>query len=256
MVIRPNMSRKEVEGTKAFKQYRSHNVAHVLDTFDLHVDPVDESIAQWLLKDGFYEAWITSWFTKVIEPDWNCLDVGASFGYYTGVLSCLAPEGKVVAVEPHPETVKMLNRSKKDNGWENVEILPYAVGEFDRTMNLVVPVTAQGGASFTVFKPELGKTVKFPVEVKRLDDITDIEFDFVKLDIEGYEPAAMRGAERILSNNPLIAIEVLGGFASKDFVEYLFDNYNVWNISVNGEYEDTTPETVMASEWAMLAIRK
>jgi FkbM family methyltransferase len=44
-----------------------------------------------------------------IKEDWTVLDVGSEFGYYaikTGLL--VGKGGKVLAIEPHPETCKLL----------------------------------------------------------------------------------------------------------------------------------------------------
>jgi FkbM family methyltransferase len=251
--IKRNMSRKDIESLFP-RGSDDGQWAKVLGSYELLVDPQDESIAKHLLKDGYWEAWVSSWMTRVIQPHWNCLDVGASYGYYTGLLNNLT-SGKVVAIEANPTIVEKLNRSKVRNAWDRVEIIGAAAGRRNDTIELFVPDIYTGGGSFSVFREELGKTSSYIVDVKRIDDLVTGNFDFIKLDIEGYEEEAMAGATRVLSSSPLIAIEILSGEHSREFIDYLFNNYSVTNIGYDGTEEKVVREQVYSAGWSMLALR-
>ena len=250
-----NMSRDQIElMSRRSKQQRPESMTHVLGSFDLFVDEDDQSVARWLMSDGFWESWITSWFTKVLEPDWNCLDVGASFGYYTGVCATLAPEGKTVAIEANPKTADLVSKSIIWNGWQDrVSVLSAAASNKYGTASLHVPGSNQGSAS--IMRTFGDDYPSFAVEVPTipLDSRLDDDFDFIKFDIEGAEPLAMEGMVGILSNNPLIAIEVVG--TQTDFINYLFDVYDVTEIGTNGDEMVVTRADIHKKVWAMLVLR-
>ena len=59
----------------------------------------------------------------------NFIDVGANIGYFSCLMSFLAgPAGRVLAVEPEPGNLKLLESNVECNHLTNVEIHACAVG--------------------------------------------------------------------------------------------------------------------------------
>lgn len=131
------------------------------------------------------------------------VDVGANIGSYT-VLASGACGAKTVAIEPDPITVKHLERNIAENNLENfVMIRQMAVGN------------SSGSVAFTYGKDTTNQVAKpdelnvQSVPISRLDEILHgLKPTLIKLDIEGYEAEALRGAKRTLENNSLIALLV------------------------------------------------
>jgi FkbM family methyltransferase len=138
------------------------------------------------------------------------------------------PGGRVVAIEPNPSNASIIKTNVDINHLDNIEILNVAVGEEKGRLNLSI----KNSNSFLT--KEKGP-LTIPVEVITLDSLSDIRPDFIKLDVEGADVLALRGAKNILKSYPKIAIEVhkdsLTSF-STTLDELLslvdFDAYDCW----------------------------
>ena len=74
----------------------------------------------------FHEEEILEHFTPK-EGD-IVVDIGAAFGFYTILSSkMIGPKGKVIAIEPQPESFQMLNSNIKLNKLSNVKTLNCAI---------------------------------------------------------------------------------------------------------------------------------
>ena len=140
-----------------------------------------------------------------LGPGDVCLDVGANVGVMTFLASTLVgPSGRVIAVEPNPDNVQLLCRGILVNGCTNVEVFPLAASDRRAVFRL------SGRSNTELLAPGL------PVEPGRLaqsvvldDAFPDIaRLDMVKLDIEGHEPAALRGMQRLMTTHrPTLLVE-------------------------------------------------
>jgi FkbM family methyltransferase len=126
------------------------------------------------------------------------VDIGAHVGFYTVRLAKTCRH--VHAVEPNPESIKILEQNLRLNGISNVTVHPYAVGATPSASTLYMADTN------TTLYPRHGvKTAT--VQVKTLDTLIE-ECHLVKIDIEGYEEQALQGAKRLITHvKPIWAIE-------------------------------------------------
>lgn len=136
------------------------------------------------------------------------LDVGANRGYYAYHLAKVFR--RVEAFEPNPAVLGPLRAW----GAANVGIHGVAVSCTEGEMELFVPVVngvrQPGWASFD--RDNLPGAHDFEVirvPVRPLDAFGFRGVSFVKMDVEGHEPAALRGAERTLrESRPVVLLEV------------------------------------------------
>lgn len=150
----------------------------------------------------------------------TAIDLGANIGAYTKILSSLTgPTGRVVAVEPVPETFDCLTRNVQVLRMMNVTPMNAAVSDRSQIVTVEVPENEFGGPYFTrarVVKDEEGQacTSRFVrVHSMTLDEITSAEerVAFIKCDIEGHELQCLAGAESVIAkHHPAWLIEVWG----------------------------------------------
>jgi FkbM family methyltransferase len=193
-------------------------------SFNIVLDPtknagVDEIIAQ----DGFWEKDLSLQFTKHIKEGDIFFDIGANIGYHSLFVSALLKNtGKVYAFEPLSYLCEQLHKSVEVNGFSNVEICNFGLAEKDDTQILHVREENTGGSSLFSF-PEMDKfKVKETEKVilKKLDNFFDhtVKVDLIKIDVEGYEFEALKGAENILKQNlPIIFMEFSPVFYIQDY---------------------------------------
>jgi FkbM family methyltransferase len=144
----------------------------------------------------------------LIEPGMVVADVGANVGLLT--LACAVatgPSGRVLAFEPEAGPRAQLMKTRHLNGLRWVDVHDLAVGAKTevKTFN-VSPVI--GHSSLYALPEEDGAGREIAVQVTRLDDVIakGARLDVVKIDVEGAELDVLSGMDRILKENPDIAL--------------------------------------------------
>lgn len=160
----------------------------------------------WYGKPGTSEA--NNAYLDLIKPGDYVMDCGANEGYTT-VLAALKAgrSGRVLAFEPAPHNRQPIEINLAINGFNNVQVLQTAVG-------------ADHGVR--AFAGERVVDAETTVPVMALDEFETFEPDVIKIDIEGFELKALRGAEQILrKSKPHIFLEAhLHGPTGVDMRDY------------------------------------
>ena len=147
---------------------------------------------------------------RVLRPDSNCLDIGASTGALLQSMCDLAPQGRHFAFEPRPEAAEEL-QSRFPRVTVHAVALAAETGVAPFT--LVVSNPAYSGLKPRRYdRPEQLQTIEVPV--RRLDDLVppDLDVAFVKIDVEGGEVGVLQGGMSTLRRcRPVIAFEHGGG---------------------------------------------
>jgi len=144
---------------------------------------------------------------STLGPGATVVDVGANAGCFTLLASKLVGDsGRVVAVEPVPDFRECLELMCESNKLGNVTIVPEAVGENEGTLTL--GISWRIGAHSAKFR-DTTRTVTVPMTsvdavVKRIG----LErVDFIKMDIEGMEADALRGAAHTIEDHiPFLSV--------------------------------------------------
>jgi FkbM family methyltransferase len=155
----------------------------------------DLSVAPHLVMDGYWEMWNSICLAKRIKPGWRCVDVGASWGYYTLLLSDLVgPHGRVVALEPNGNVFPLLEHTMRLNGRDKlVSLINEAAGAAPSPKaQLWYDLRDLGGATLATTRSFYAE-----VTVSRLDEIVGFA-EFVKLDGQGCEPEIFSGMSKLL----------------------------------------------------------
>lgn len=212
-------------------------IADAVIGFFIHSD--DLLLSPWLILSGLYETAITNFFLNNLNPNSRCVDVGANFGFFTCLMGRFCPEGKVLGIEPILDIYELLRDNIYVNGLQDrARARNNAVGASSGMLQLYRRIHRSGNTS--IFRvPEalleaLGEpeTEPFQVACLRIDDLLpefDGRIDFIKIDVEGAEPLAIRGASRTIAANPHLKIVMewspgqiqAAGFKIDEFVDDL-----------------------------------
>lgn len=169
----------------------------------------------WVL--GTYEPHVLQSLQKYLKKGDCCMDLGANLGYFTSVMAHLVGErGDVIAFEPLPNNVQVLEENIAREGLTNVKIEPKAVGGSHGAAALLIQGDTDftGTASLHQVYDWGGERTTISVPVVTLDcylqDLRKIP-SLLKIDVEGAELQVLRGAKTLLSRfHPILLIEIHG----------------------------------------------
>jgi FkbM family methyltransferase len=143
----------------------------------------------WL---GFYEYEKQKLISREVRPRSVFWDVGANVGFYSLLASKLVGSGKVFAFEPAPRNLAYLREHLALNRVANVQVLGLAVSDKNGSSNFETEETG--------FMGHLAGEGDITVPTATLDSLVDdgavLPPDYVKMDIEGAELMALRGAHQ------------------------------------------------------------
>jgi FkbM family methyltransferase len=183
-----------------------------LDDFKIYIRRNDFFIGNVIATTKNYEPYVTTEIRRLLKPDMVFIDIGANIGFFSLLAAALVgPGGSVFAFEPNPDNCDMFEKSIEANGFENIQLFPYAVAEEKQQFNLDVGGTNSNGRIID-FTPGAvpGQATPLLIEAVVLDDVlSDVEqVDVVKLDIEGAEPRAWQGMQQIVDKfRPVLVFE-------------------------------------------------
>lgn len=148
-----------------------------------------------------------------LETGSTFVDVGANIGVYTAWASrCVGSSGRVISFEPVSTTREYLERVIALNALSNVSVVPNALGAGPGIVDLWMFPHASGLTS-AVSPTDESSAQRVAVPMTTLDDELSAAGGsptaLVKIDVEGYEMAVLRGAVRTLvaSDGPAVVFE-------------------------------------------------
>lgn len=189
---------------KIFQRYIKEKMVKVYIPLgsSLIVSNKDSALGLYLRLKGEFEPLQTKLFLNSIKKGQTVLDIGANVGYYTVLASKLVGEkGKVYAFEPDLRNFKLLQKNIKLNNCQNV--FPYKIGlaDQDKIAKLLSDKANPGESRLAVTKDE--KAISQKIKITTLNKFASLKrikrFDVIKIDIEGAEIKALKGAQEALS---------------------------------------------------------
>jgi FkbM family methyltransferase len=171
-------------------------------------------LADWACRAHYFRGQYYEQEIPVIIDAWLgdrgvFIDVGANRGIHTLYAATrLKERGRVLAFEPNPETLQVLQAHLAINRIENCQVHNVGLADVDGTLRLnVVDEHHSGTCSFLADGSEARGHL---VPIRRLDDmvgpIADHERVLVKIDTEGYEYQVLKGMEHLLDHPNLVMV--------------------------------------------------
>ncbi len=143
----------------------------------------------------------------LVKPGDTVVDVGANVGWYTNYLSRLVGDrGRVISLEPMPETFALLSNSVKAHRLANVELHNVGASEFDGSAVMEIPQYVSGGANYYMAHivdsaRQVSTMCQREVKLRSLDSMlgeTLRKVGFIKCDVEGHELQLIKGAQETI----------------------------------------------------------
>lgn len=147
---------------------------------------------------------------RAVQPGDTVLDCGANVGVFVRK-SLRRGAAKIIAIEPAPENLECLRRNYRQE-IEQGRVVVYPKGVWDKDDTLTFNVDPHNSAADSVVIQRPGShTIQVPLTTidKLVDELRLARVDFIKMDIEGAEPNALRGARNTLQRfRPRMSLSV------------------------------------------------
>ncbi|HVA96930.1 MAG TPA: FkbM family methyltransferase [Candidatus Acidoferrales bacterium] len=171
----------------------------------IYIDKKDSIVSEVLLSEKIWEPYETKIIKRKIKKGDIVVDIGAHIGYYTLIAaSIVGDKGKVYAFEPDPSNFHLLKKNINVNGYTNVVTVNKAVSNKNGNKRLYLNDENRG--DHRVFDSG-DKRKSIAIAVVTLDDFFKDKketIDFMKMDIQGSEVFAMKGARKIVDKSKKI----------------------------------------------------
>lgn len=159
--------------------------------------------------------------TLLRPGDW-VLDLGANVGHYTLRMSDLVGQaGRVIAVEPMPDTFALLASNTRLFDNANVSLLNVAVSDRVATVGIELPRFEQGLPNY--YQARLTPAeARFSVLTLPIDALAiPKRVSLAKIDVEGHELPVLQGMRRLIERDHPVLIVETGDQATTDLLHSL-----------------------------------
>ena len=155
---------------------------------------------------GEYSLGETQLFAQLAPPGSMALDIGANIGTLTVPLAqMVGPGGAVIAIEPQNATYQLLCANLALNEIGNVRAINAAAG---RAPGQAILPRADYGKPGNFGGIGLSDRGSEPVGVITIDSLQLSACHFMKIDVEGHEPAVIAGAAATIARcQPVLYVE-------------------------------------------------
>ncbi|HXY53881.1 MAG TPA: FkbM family methyltransferase [Nitrospirota bacterium] len=246
---------KSLKASFEYDQLRSRDdvVLVHLPSFKLYCRSSDLDVGAQIIGSQQFEPHIASVLKNSLKPGHIIVDLGANIGYFSLLAATLVgTTGKVISFEPNAHNLRLLFASIVENGMKNILVFPLAASLSPQILRL-----QSFGSNGFLEAPTSGQACAQYVQAIDIDQILlgTSRIDMFKMDIEGFEPFALRGMSKIIERHrPLIVtefspwhIEHRCGLPPKDYlIELSTKGYSLSIIEPSGNIMPASdPDTIM-----------
>jgi len=109
-----------------------------IEGFKLHLNPSDPVLSS-AVAFGIYENYEREVFQRFCKAGDTVIDIGANVGLYSLTAAArVGSTGKIIAIEPHPESFRFLQKTIEDNALSQITPFNVAAGDSRRKVPLFV----------------------------------------------------------------------------------------------------------------------
>ena len=177
----------------------------------LHLDPEDP-VLSGAVALKVYEPSELHFFLQHCRGDMTLVDVGANIGLYTSLaMHTLSGRGRIVSVEPRPQTFAYLEKNIAANRpAAGPRVDAFRVAAAPESGRRVLFQNPENKADNRVYESNDFAWETTEVETRPLDDLLAgqgiSEIHFLKIDVQGYEQMVVRSIQQTLRRSPKVIL--------------------------------------------------
>jgi len=194
------------------------------------------------VEKGTHEVHFLNVVNSLLKPGNVAIDLGGNIGTHSITMSNMVGEGRVYTFEPQSLTYSILQNNILLNKCKNVVTYRFACSDVDYQTISMQPFSYEGenvnnGALRVDNKHFIGDLAL----TRTIDSFDFDSLDFIKIDIQGSEVRALRGASKTISKfKPYMFIEIEQqyllemGSSSKELIELILSfGYALYRIETD-----------------------
>jgi len=175
------------------------------DGFNISVPPND-AVGRQIYLTGQFDRSIVEILVAFSTPGDTLLDIGANLGYVSACFLKNVADSTVIAVEPQPLIVDLLQKNLHQFG-ERQRVFPIALSDQDGDAWFYVDPQNKGRSRLVSRAFEGSRQIETRSTQGFLNDLNLERLDLVKIDVEGHEESILRaGKEKLKSLQPKIIL--------------------------------------------------
>jgi FkbM family methyltransferase len=155
----------------------------------------------------FWEIWYRGAYEFLPQfraaTDSIVVDAGANVGFYCMRQASRCPQGMVYSFEPSPAVFARLQHNVESNVFRNIRIFQIALGKARGAVGLDV----DSSSILTKVSQNGSVSVECDMLDNKVAEAGIRHIDILKVDVEGYEPEVLAGAEIALSITDRVVVE-------------------------------------------------
>ena len=198
----------------------------------------DMAFADSLNAGQVYEQdFVMEFLQDVVKSSKTILDIGSHAGSHTVLYKHINPDCKIYCFEPQSEMFKLLEHNISKNSFKDV------IAHNKGVANVAIKSSM---SKFVLDGDNVGKAIEYgtgkrfnlgglqvgnggeEIETLTVDSLNLTECDYIKIDVEGFEPLVLMGAEQTIKKfKPTILFESNHKVISKEMAESFGLSYPV-----------------------------
>ena len=201
-----------------------------------------DAVANMLVRGKYFDKQIIEIAKKYIKENTAVLDIGANFGQMSIEFSkAVGPAGKVYSFEAQDVVFRLLQKNIEANKCTNVELINRAIWDKENITLYFPEPNMSGPAPYSGnYVTEAQKAS--PVQSVTIDSLNIPEpISFMKIDIEGADIFALRGAQNTILKNKMPVIFEFSQHVQADF-NTSFQDYVSFTESINYQFAEIVME--------------
>ena len=164
-------------------------------------------IGRYIDTTGLFDLAVSEAILRLSKPSDKVVDVGGNIGHMALLLALnVSPGGELTVFEPHPAIFQQLSRNFSLNQprikLQKLNLVQAAVGASTGTATLVLPEDFNVNDGTAHLAEDKDGANGIEVKVTTLDAVFPQDtIQLMKMDVEGHELAALKGAEKLFSDH-------------------------------------------------------
>jgi len=201
-----------------------------LKNYAIYVAENDHAVGSHILAQRDYEPQVSAVFRSWLKPGMNAIDIGANIGWYSLLsASLVGDQGRVFSFEPSAINSRFLLLNKLTNDFRQITLVHAAASE--QIESLAYSSSFSNGFVSNLQEADPGVIFGADIVAALPVDLVvppDLAIHLIKVDVEGWEMKALRGATRLIERwKPRIvvefsppALESCSGVTGDEFLAY------------------------------------